>query len=104
MPFPFPDVADRERIWRRIWPPATPLEPQIDFAALAARFKLAGGNIKNAALAAAYFAADEGTPVGMRHLVHGVRRELQKVGKALDAADVAGLMPRNSGQQEARVG
>jgi SpoVK/Ycf46/Vps4 family AAA+-type ATPase len=103
--FPFPDVADRERIWRRIWPPTTPLEPQIDFAALAQRFKLAGGNIKTAALAAAYFAADEGTLVGMRHLVHGVRRELQKVGKTLDAADIAGLIPLATARRpEALVG
>ncbi|MCY7355852.1 MAG: ATP-binding protein [Lysobacter sp.] len=85
--FPFPDAADRERIWRRIWPGDTPLADDIDFTALAARFKLSGGNIKNAALAAAFFAASDREPVAMRHLVHGVRRELQKAGKTLGELD-----------------
>lgn len=89
--FPFPDAADRERIWRRIWPSDTPLADGIDFAALAARFKLSGGNIKNAALAAAFFAASDGEPVGMRHLIHGVRRELQKAGKTLGEIDLVSL-------------
>lgn len=89
--FPFPDAADRERIWRRIWPRDTPLADDIDFSALAARFKLSGGNIKNAALAAAFFAASDGEPVGMRHLIHGVRRELQKAGKTLEELDPLSL-------------
>jgi ATP-dependent 26S proteasome regulatory subunit len=90
--FPFPDVADRERIWRRIWPRATPLAPNIDFAALAARCKLSGGNIKNAALSAAYFAATEGVDVAMRHLLHAVRRELQKSGKSVAESEFADLL------------
>lgn len=99
--FPFPDAADRERIWRRIWPQDMPLSADIDFPALAARFKLSGGNIKNAALAAAFFAATEGSHVGMRHLVHGVRRELQKAGKTLGELDLVTLeaiVPVNDGE------
>lgn len=89
--FPFPDADDRERIWRGMWPVDTPLAVDIDFKTLAARFKLSGGNIKNAALAAAFFAASDGEPVEMGHLVHGVRRELQKAGKTLGELDLVSL-------------
>ncbi|MBL8298417.1 MAG: ATP-binding protein [Rhodanobacteraceae bacterium] len=91
--FPFPDAADRERIWRRIWPGALPLHDNVDFAALAGRYKLSGGNIRNAAVAAAYFAAEEDCEVELRHVVHGVRRELQKQGKALAEDEISLLLP-----------
>ncbi len=81
--FPFPDASDRERIWRQAWPPSLPLADDIDLALIAREFKLAGGNIRNASLAAAYFAAADGGLVSMRHVVHGIRRELQKVGKSI---------------------
>ena len=63
--FPFPDEADRRRIWRGIWPAATPLAADVDLDFLAAQFKLSGGNIKNIALAAAFLAAADGRPVAM---------------------------------------
>ena len=40
--------------------PTTPLQPDLDLDFLARRFELAGGNIRNIALAAAFLAADEG--------------------------------------------
>ncbi|SDL95282.1 ATP-binding protein [Nonomuraea jiangxiensis] len=79
--FPFPDAASRGRIWRGIWPAGTPLAADVDLDALAERFALSGGHIKNVALAAA-FLADAGV-VTMAHVVHAVRREYQKLGKAL---------------------
>lgn len=81
--FPFPDSADRERIWRQAWPSSLVLADDVDLPMLAAEFKLAGGNIRNASLAAAYFAAADDGIVSMRHVVHGIRRELQKVGKTI---------------------
>jgi AAA+ superfamily predicted ATPase len=88
--FPFPDEASRSAIWRRIWPAGLPLAEDVDLNLLAARFKLAGGNIKNVALAAAFFAAEEGRPVRMRHLLRAVRREYQKLGKTLSDAELLG--------------
>ena len=96
--FPFPSVADREAIWRVTCPNDLPLASNVDFATLAKGFKLSGGNIRNALLAAAFFAAADGEPVGMRHLIHGVRRELQKAGKCvgeLDNATLEPVMPAN---------
>jgi hypothetical protein len=54
----------------------------------ARRFKLSGGSIKNMALAAAFLAADEDTPVNMSHLYRAARREYQKMGKAISLSEI----------------
>jgi AAA+ superfamily predicted ATPase len=78
--FPFPDTADRLRIWRSCLPRSLTLDDGVDFAALA-RHRLAGGNIRNAVLGAAYLAAEAGRPIGQAEFVAATRRELQKIGK-----------------------
>lgn len=82
--FPFPGVAERLAIWRGLWAPETPLDQDVDLEFLAARVELAGGYLRNIALAAAYLAAEEGAPIAMRHLLHATRREYQKMGKVVD--------------------
>jgi hypothetical protein len=79
--FRFPEEADRVRIWRKVFPPDAPLAADVDVAFLARQFKLAGGNIRNIALLAAYLAAEEGGEIAMSHVVRGVKREYQKLGK-----------------------
>ena len=81
--FPEPNAELREAIWRGMFPSEAPLADDLDLAALAERFDLSGGNIRNAALAAAFAAASEGVPIGMSHVLHGVGRELQKLGRPL---------------------
>ncbi len=85
--FPFPDEADRSRIWSGIWPEGISFAENVDFDHLARQFKLSGGNIKNVALAAAFLAAADGGIVNMSHLLHAVRREFQKLGKVLAEFD-----------------
>lgn len=79
--FPFPQAADRLRIWQTLLPPETPCAADIDFGVLAQRFELSGGAIRNILVSAAYLAADNGQVVTMAHLLHGTRRELQKMGR-----------------------
>ena len=79
--FPFPDETYRQQIWRQMFTPAMPLSPDLDFSYLANQFKLAGGNIKNAVLAAAFLAAAAQEAIGMKHLVRALFREFQKMGK-----------------------
>ncbi|TKK89563.1 ATP-binding protein [Herbidospora galbida] len=86
--FPFPDQASRASIWRGIWPREVPLGPDVDADTLASRFALSGGNIKNVALAAAFLAGPG--PVTLAHVLHGVRREYQKMGKALTSGELLG--------------
>ena len=47
------------------------------------RFRLSGSNIKNSILNAAFYAASEGSGVGMRHLLKAVVNELSKSGKVV---------------------
>jgi hypothetical protein len=42
---------------------------------------MTGGYIRNAALRAAFLAADEGTPIGGVHLEHAARLEYEGMGK-----------------------
>jgi hypothetical protein len=85
--FPFPDEHHRELLWRGMFPSQTPLGEDLDFAFLGRQFSMSGGNIKNAALAAAFLAAAEDSRVQMRHLIQSVAREWQKLGKLPSAAD-----------------
>jgi len=82
--FPLPDERERLRIWQRIWPPETPLAPDLDLDLLARRFELSGAHLRNIALAAAFLAAAEDQPVAQRHVLHAARREYQKLGKMMD--------------------
>lgn len=76
--FPFPDAGMREKIYRQMMPKAVPLADDIDWGFLAGKFELSGGYIKNIVLAAAFMAAGEGSPIGMRHLVRAAVGELKK--------------------------
>jgi SpoVK/Ycf46/Vps4 family AAA+-type ATPase len=86
--FPFPDAAQREEIWRRIFPKETPTEG-LDPARLA-RLSVAGGNIRNIALHAAFLAAEAGAPVRMGHVLRAARGEYAKLEKTLTEAEIAG--------------
>jgi SpoVK/Ycf46/Vps4 family AAA+-type ATPase len=86
--FPFPDEERRCRIWQALFPPEAPREEEIDFAFLARQFKLAGGNIKNIVMGAAFLAAADSGCIGMEHLVRATARECQKMGRVLSAGDL----------------
>jgi hypothetical protein len=82
--FPFPDVEYRWRLWAAHFPDEAPLSKEINLDELAERYRLSGGNIRNAALASAYLAAADGGTITMRHIRQAIRREHQKMGRLLD--------------------
>jgi AAA+ superfamily predicted ATPase len=86
--FPFPEEEYRLRIWRTLFPPDAPRTPDLEFGLLARRFKIAGGNIRNIIVNAAFLAAADDGPIKMAHLIHSTRRELQKMGRLVDEADM----------------
>ena len=88
--FPFPDAELRAEIWRQIFPDATPTEG-LDPNKLA-QLAVAGGNIRNIAMNAAFLAADAEEPVRMGHLLRSARGEYAKLKKTLNPADVRGWM------------
>lgn len=81
--FPFPDQSYRELIWKNVYPIETPLAEDIDFNYIAKKIELAGGNIKNIAVASSYLAASMGERVSMKHIMAAAKLELQKMGKLL---------------------
>jgi hypothetical protein len=88
VPFPFPDADQRAAIWRGIFPAETPTSG-VDAARLA-QLSVAGGHIRNIALAGAFLAADRGERVGMRHLAEAARAEYTKLERPLSDAETRG--------------
>ncbi|MFH0344339.1 MAG: ATP-binding protein [Chromatiales bacterium] len=86
--FPFPDLAQRELIWRGVFPASTPVNG-IDYAKLA-RLNVAGGSVRNIALNAAFLAAENKEPVGMAHLLQAAHSEASKRERPLSDAETQG--------------
>ena len=98
--FPFPDEVSRRRIWEGIWPDETPLAADLDPYWLASRFLLSGGNIRNVAMAAAFLAAEDETPVTIAHVLRAIRSEFLKMGKTLTEAELVPSEPLTAGLQK----
>jgi SpoVK/Ycf46/Vps4 family AAA+-type ATPase len=79
--FPLPDAAQRLRIWQKVFPPEA-LVDGLDYASLS-RLEIAGGNIKNISLNAAFLAASAGLPISMTHIMRAARREYTKIDKLM---------------------
>lgn len=90
--FPFPDATQREEIWQRIFPAKTPTRG-LNYRRLA-KLSVAGGNIRNIALNAAFLAADEEASenalVDMQHLLLAAQSEYIKLERPLTDSEVKG--------------
>ena len=85
--FPFPAAEHRLALWELLLPPEAPRGDDVELEFLAERFELSGGGIRNAAIAAAVLAAQDGVAIGMEQLVRGVAMEYAKLGRLTLAAD-----------------
>jgi len=88
--FSFPDATQRAEIWQHIFPNQTPtegLEPK-----KLAQLNVAGGNIRNIALNAAFNAADAGEAVQMKHILAAATSEYVKLEKILTPAETRGWL------------
>lgn len=86
--FPFPDFAERIEIWRRAFPAQTPTR-DLEYHRLA-QLQMAGGNIRNMALNAAFSAADAGEAVTMKHVHHAAESEYAKMERQLTDVELQG--------------
>ena len=84
--FPFPDYTQRLAIWQRIFPTAVPTQG-LDYRQLA-KLNVAGGNIRNIALTAAFLAADAEQSVTMAHLLRAAQSEYSKLERPLPPTEV----------------
>ena len=86
--FTLPDADERAKVWEVLMPHEAPVAKDVDYALLAKRFEIAGGNIKNAIVRAAYRACEDGTDITMSHLREAARWECEAIGKLVrDAPD-----------------
>lgn len=89
--FPFPDASQRAEIWQRIFPRQTPTQGLLPDKL--ARLNVAGGNIRNIALNAAFLAADADEPVQMLHILQAAQAEYVKLERPLTDAEIKGWLP-----------
>ena len=83
IPVRWPEEEDRLKLWKKIFPPETPLEEDIDFRYIAKIGEMPGSGIKNVAVAAAYRAAREKRPVSEGDILAALEDEYQKNGLTL---------------------
>ncbi len=76
--FPRPDIEQRVELWHRLLPPRAPLADDLDLTTVANAVNFTGGQIRNAALHAAYLAAANDKQLDWQCLALAVHRELAK--------------------------
>jgi hypothetical protein len=81
--FPEPETDEREQLWRQLLPPQAGLHDGVDFHALAERFDMTGGYIKNAVVRAAVIAARAGRGLTAEDLWLGAHHEYVEMGKVM---------------------
>ena len=88
MQFPFPDAEQRSAIWRTTFPDSVATDA---FAwDRLAQLNVAGGQIRNIALTAAFLAADRDEAIAMRHLAEAARAEYAKGDRSPSEAELRG--------------
>lgn len=86
--FCVPNQAQRRMIWQHAFPEQAPVAG-LDLDFLARQFKVSGGVIHNAALAAAFLAADAEEAITMDRVARALDREYQKMGRLRTEAEFA---------------
>ena len=81
--FPLPDEAARLALWQRCLAPPVPSREDLDLGFYARSFELAGGNIRSAAITAAYLAAETRSPIDDGHVTMAIQQEYRKLGRLL---------------------
>lgn len=90
--FPRPDATARSQLWRLHIPKAAPCARELDPVLLGQELSLTGGQIKNAALHAAFLAAGESTSITLTHVARSVWTELAKEGGEMMTASLGKLV------------
>ena len=80
--FEEPNRAERLALWRCHLPADVPLADDVNLLELAALYPVVGAVIRNAAVAAAFLAAADESPLQRRHFIHALRREYEKAGRS----------------------
>ncbi len=91
--FPRPDEEARKLLWERHLPPRAPYAGDFDSNLLASALDMTGGQIRNVAHHAAFLAAGEDRPIGIRHIRRAALAELGKDGREVLISSLGTLAP-----------
>lgn len=99
--FPAPDAPQRLELWNKLVTSIAGERARSDtdpiLPTLAASFELSGAQIKYAVLHSLYSSRREQQPFAVRHLVGGVERELQKLGRGIPRGEAKRLLSLTRG-------
>jgi hypothetical protein len=102
--FDEPGREERIALWNVHLPARAPIAADVNTRELANLFPVVGALIRNASVAAGFLAAADGGMICRSHLLHGLRREYEKAGKAFPAlpANMSGGRSGISGRVETK--
>ena len=78
--FPLPEADLRATLWQRMLPKEANVADDIDFDWLGEEFEMSGGNIRNATLRAAFYAAESDGVITYDRLYQAARAEAREMG------------------------
>ena len=81
--FPAPDAAERERLWGVMIPADAPQEPELRLRFIAEDYELTGGQVQNAVLRAAVWAAEANGKLSHALLAKAAEREYRDMGRVV---------------------
>ncbi len=80
--FAFPSTTERKRLWETAFPESAPLA--VPDLGVLAQLPVSGGTIRNAALNAAFVAADQNDAIKMDHILFALEAENAKLAQPMD--------------------
>src|SRR6185295_8621127 len=78
--FEKPDADARAALWEKVFPATCALAPDVSAKVLGELYEMSGGNIRNAALRAAFMAATDDKPIDMATARLAAERECREMG------------------------
>ncbi|MDR1364724.1 MAG: ATP-binding protein [Oscillospiraceae bacterium] len=84
--FSLPNRSERKKIWHSMFKGPIPIEKNIDFDFLS-KFEISGGTIKNTAISAAFFAAQQNKKIETKDLIKSLIYEFKKLGHTIIKSD-----------------
>lgn len=81
--FPMPDADHRAKLWQAMLPDKAAVTDDIQWEVLGKKYKLSGGNIKNAVLRAAFYAVEAGTAIDHALLERAAIAESREMGRLI---------------------
>jgi SpoVK/Ycf46/Vps4 family AAA+-type ATPase len=96
--FEKPDADARAALWEKMFPASANLADDVDWTELGAKFEVSGGNIRNAAIRAAFLATSEGHNIDMDTIKRATLREAREMGLLI--ADPIEMIEANRAPEE----